>query len=150
MIFRELNRAHRAFLRRAQTHPKSLAMAILGGSTVAGVVLFRIIDGNDGVRGVENLHARKMSLEEARLIAMVENARESSWRENIENAVNAQEQFMLPGRRQQGKNLNSLMEKIDKRSQEIIRDQHQEIDQYQTKRKAETEAKAKDNISYWK
>ena len=42
------------------------------------------------------------------------------------------------------------MEKIDKRSQEIIRDQHQEIDQHQTKRKAETEAKAKDNISYWK
>jgi hypothetical protein len=39
-----------------------------------------------------------MTMERARLQAMIENAQESSWRENIANATFAQERFMLPGR----------------------------------------------------
>ncbi|EJK56164.1 hypothetical protein THAOC_24002, partial [Thalassiosira oceanica] len=35
--------------------------------------------------------------EEAQLRAMLENARESTWRENLENAADAQGRFMMPG-----------------------------------------------------
>eukprot|EP00566_Odontella_aurita_P035458 CAMPEP_0113547166 /NCGR_PEP_ID=MMETSP0015_2-20120614/12208_1 /TAXON_ID=2838 /ORGANISM="Odontella" /LENGTH=83 /DNA_ID=CAMNT_0000447697 /DNA_START=520 /DNA_END=771 /DNA_ORIENTATION=+ /assembly_acc=CAM_ASM_000160 len=39
-----------------------------------------------------------MSRDEAVVRAMVENARNSTWRENLENAASAQERFALPGR----------------------------------------------------
>ncbi len=145
MIFKELNRAHNSFLRYSQTHPKSMTMALLGGSTLVGVVLFRIIDSGD-----ENVYKRdpsqKMSLGEARLIAMLENAKESSWQENVENAIDAQEQFMLPGRNRKEP---KFMDKIEERSLEILRNQHEKLDQEERiKRKMEEEEE--DKTTFWK
>jgi len=72
-------------------------MAVIGSSTLVGIVLFRIIDGDSGER--ETVRPQRMlSPEEAKLVAMVEHAKESSWRENIQTAVDAHEQFMVPGR----------------------------------------------------
>jgi hypothetical protein len=144
MIFKELNRAHNTFLRYAQTHPKSMTLALMGGSTLVGVFLFRIIDGgndNDYKRNPK----QKMSLDEARLIAMLENAKESSWRENVENAIDAQEQFMLPGR---GRKEPKFMDSIEERSVEILRNHHEKIDEEERERREEEEEE--NTTSFWK
>jgi len=141
MIFKELNRAHNKFLRYAQTHPGSLTMALLGGSTLAGLVLFKIIDGGHDYDYKRN-PKQKMSLDEARVIAMLENAKESSWQENIENAVDAQEQFMLPGRRREEP---KFMDKIELRSMEILRNQHDKLDEEEKRKREESTT-----TTYWK
>ena len=147
MIFKELNRAHTSFLRYAQTHPKSMATALVGGSALVGVILFQMIDGGRDEKDFKRDPKQKMSLEEARFIAMLENAKESSWRENVENAVNAQEQFMLPGRQLKDP---KLMDRIDRRSLEILRNQHEKIDQEEKKNREENEEKEENKISFWK
>lgn len=129
---RKLNDAHKLFLRYAQTHPATLTAAILGGSIVSGVVAFKILDdGEDYKRDPK----QKMSMEEARLIAMLENAKQSSWKENLENAVDAQEQFMLPGRQ---RDVPDFMSRIDERSQEILKNQHQMIDKQKMRKETST------------
>eukprot|EP00536_Pseudo-nitzschia_multiseries_P008086 jgi/Psemu1/19558/gm1.19558_g len=140
MFFRELHRAHRVFLRYAQTHPKSLTVAVVCSSTLVGMVLLRIVDGD----GDETVHPhRLLSPEEAKLMAMVEHAKESSWRENIQTAVNAQEQFMVPGRRPRETNSNFL-ENMEERTHEILRKQRQR------REKEEERTDGKNTISYWK
>lgn len=129
---RKLNEVHRAFLRHAQSHPGTLTLALLGGSTLAGVVAFKIVDdGESYMRDPKD----KMSMEEARLIAMLENAKESSWNENLENAVDAQEQFMLPNAQ---RDVPDFMSKIDDRSKEILKNQHSKIDQERGKKQTTT------------
>lgn len=119
---RKLNESHRLLLRYAQSHPGTLTMAILGGSVVSGVAAFNILDdGEDYHRDPKE----KMSFEEARLIAMLENAKESSWQQNLENAVDAQNQFMLPNQQQENPD---FIGRINKRSLEILRKQHEIID----------------------
>ena len=143
MIFKQLNRAHNSFLRYAQTHPKSMAMALLGGSTVVGVVLFRIIDDGHESHYKRN-PSQKMSLDEARLIAMLENAKESSWQENVETAVDAQERFMLPGRQ---RTESQFMNKIERRSVEILQNQHEKLDEEE---RIKTEKEENNTTSFWK
>mmetsp|Transcript_21440 Transcript_21440/g.44086 ORF Transcript_21440/g.44086 Transcript_21440/m.44086 type:complete len:145 (+) Transcript_21440:100-534(+) len=144
MVWNELNRAHNSFLRYAQTHPKSMTMGLLGGSTLVGVVLFRIIDGGNESDYKRNPD-QKMSVGEARLIAMLENAKESSWQENVENAIDAQEQFMLPGRNRKEP---KFMDKIEQRSMQILRNQHEKLDEEERiKRKKEEEG---DITNFWK
>ncbi len=144
MIWNELNRAHNSFLRYAQTHPKSMTMGLLGGSTLVGVVLFRIIDGGNESDYKRNPD-QKMLLGEARLIAMLENAKESSWQENVENAIDAQEQFMLPGRNRKEP---KFMDKIERRSMEILHNQHEKLDEEESiKRKKEEE---EGTTNFWK
>ena len=144
MIFKELNRAHNSFLRYAQTHPKSMTVGLISGSALVGVVLFRIIDG-----GNENDYKRdpnqKMTLGEARLIAMLENAKESSWQENVENAIDAQEQFMLPGRNRKEPR---FMDKIEQRSIEILQDQHKKFDEEERRKRRKEEEEG--STSFWK
>ena len=118
------------FLRYAQTHPKSLGLSLLGGTTLVSIILFKIIDDghedyNYAKKRSNDPNQTKMTMDEARLIAMLENAKESSSKENVENAVNAQEQFMLPGRH---RNVPKFMDKIDRRSLEILKKQHHKID----------------------
>ena len=64
-------------------------------------------------------------MEEARMIAMVKEAKENSWQENLENAASAQDRFMLPGR---VRDSPEFMSKIDQRSMKILKDQHEQID----------------------
>lgn len=58
---------------------------------------------------------------EAQLAAMVENAKKSSWQENLHNAADAQHRFMLPGRDvDDGNDTPEYVKNIDKRSEEIL------------------------------
>ena len=120
---------HQMFLRYAQTHPKSLGISLLGGTTLMSIILFKIIDdGHEDYNYAKKRSSNqtKMTIEEAKLIAMLENAKESSsWQENVDNAVNAQEQFMLPGRQRK---VPKFMDKIDQRSLEILQNQRNKID----------------------
>eukprot|EP00980_Cylindrotheca_fusiformis_P003239 scaffold735_cov116-Cylindrotheca_fusiformis.AAC.9 len=131
-INRKLNDAHRLLLKYAQTHPGTLTMALLGGSTLAGIVAFKIVDDGEAYRRDPS---EKMTMEEARLIAMLENAKESNWRQNLENAVDAQEQFMLPNAKRE---VPDFMSQIDNRSREILKNQHSKIDQERGKKPSTT------------
>jgi hypothetical protein len=131
-INRKLNEAHRVFLRYAQSHPGTLTLALLGGSTLAGVVAFKIVDDGESYTRDSK---EKMSWEEARLIAMLENAQESSWHQNLENAVDAQEQFMLPNAQRE---VPDFMSKIDHRSKEILKKQHAKIDKERGRKETTT------------
>jgi hypothetical protein len=109
-----------------------LTLALLGGSTLAGVVAFKIVDDGESYTRDSK---EKMSWEEARLIAMLENAQESSWHQNLENAVDAQEQFMLPNAQRE---VPDFMSKIDHRSKEILKKQHAKIDKERGRKETTT------------
>lgn len=53
--------------------------------------------------------------------AMIENAKESSWQENLANALDAHERFVLPG--QQGQAQPEFVDKIVERSDRMIEEQ---------------------------
>ena len=132
-INKQLNQAHRTFLKYAQTHPKTLTCALLGGSTLVGIALFKLID--DGHEDYKRDPKQKITMDEARLIAMLENAKESSWQQNLENAVHAQEQFMLPGRQ---RDTPKFMDEIDDRSIVILKNQHDKIDKARMRKETST------------
>lgn len=83
---------------------------------------------------LDDTSPRPKSREEMRLKAMVENALKSSWQENLSNAFDAQERFMLPGRDHGGD--PKFLKKIDKRADEMLKKQ--------TKRQKKKEALAKE------
>jgi hypothetical protein len=118
----QFNRTYRTFLRYAQSNPGGLTIALLGGTTFAGIALLKLLD--DDTRYMRD-PKEKMSFEEARLIAMLENAKESSWQQNLENAVDAHEKFMLPNSKP---DVPDFMNKIDQRSKQILEDQHKKIE----------------------
>ena len=70
-----------------------------------------------------------VSPNEAQLAAMLENAKNSSWRENLSNAHDAQGRFMLPGVRHVDDDENDeddapeYVRRINARSREILRDE---------------------------
>lgn len=132
-INKSIHQAHLSFLRYAQTHPKTLTTALLGGTTIVGIVLFKIIDDDDAAYMRDP--KQKMSIEEAQLIAMLENAKDSSWQDNLENAVSAHEQFMLPGR---NRDTPKFMDQIDRRSLEIMKNHHKKIDKENMRRETTT------------
>lgn len=64
------------------------------------------------------------SRNEAQLAAMVENAKSSSWQDNLRNASDAQQRFMLPGRQiDNGADMPEYVKRIDERSQAILREE---------------------------
>ena len=63
---------------------------------------------------------------EAQLSAMVQNAKNSSWQENLRNAADAQERFMLPGRNVDDDKVPEYISNISKRSEEIIETKRRE------------------------
>jgi hypothetical protein len=61
---------------------------------------------------------------EAQLAAMLENAKNSSWRDNLRNAADAQGRFMLPGREvDDDDGAPEYVRRINARSREILRDE---------------------------
>ena len=67
-----------------------------------------------------------VSPHEAQLAAMVENAKNSSWQQNLRNAADAQDRFMLPGRDvDEGREAPEYVKQIDKRSEEIHREENE-------------------------
>ena len=165
MIFKHVQKAHTALLRHAQTHPKTMVLSLFGGTLIATVVLFRIIDGhaneperNRGRRRSENNQIKtttptpRMSVEEAQLRAMVEDATTAnSWTDNIDTAVHAQEQFMFPGRPTTNPESQTFIEKINKRSFELQQQTPPNTTNSRDGIKTENEQElAATQMSYWK
>ena len=152
-IIQKIDHGHQLLLRYAQTHPKSMTGGLVVGTTLFGMGMFKLLDDGDDIAKYKRDPKQKMSLEEARLIAMLENAKESSFQENIQNVVEAQEKFMLPPEWQRDENRNTgrfpsssssspLGEKLDQRSYEILRQQHQQIDKERGRKET--------NTKFWK
>jgi len=123
MVVKQVQNAIRLFLRRLDTHPMTTTCLTVGGFAAAGIVTWNVLEFLEGPPAVDP-KKQPMTLEEARLRAMIENAQSSDWRENLDNAVTAQEQFMLPGRPHEKP---KFMEEIDRRSLEIMKEQHEEV-----------------------
>ena len=90
---------------------------------MAGVINWSMMEFLEGSSNIDS-SKQPMSLEEARLRAMVENAQASDWKKNLDNAAEAQAQFMLPGRPMKKPD---FMEEIDKRSLEIMKEHNAEV-----------------------
>jgi hypothetical protein len=104
--------------------PTTFMTVALGGSVLCGWFCFTIMERDQQLKEANvALHRggqpKLMSQDEARLRAMIEHAKESNWKENLDNAVQAQEHFMLPGR---SGAQPKFADKIDDRSQEMIRE----------------------------
>lgn len=97
-------------------------------TSVAAIVAF--IDLRDKIRYTDETQQKMIevsskqstvTMNEAQLAAMVENAKKSSWQENLHNAADAQHRFMLPGRNiDDGKDTPEYVKNIDKLSEEIL------------------------------
>lgn len=89
--------------------------------------------------------------QEAQLRAMLENARKSTWRENLENAADAHGRFMLPGRQGGGRGKSGdggtpeYVRRIEERSEEILRREDDE-----RRRKAEDERHGRTETRFWR
>ena len=82
---------------------------------------------NDGMESSSS-SSDDVTRNEAQLSAMVQNAKNSSWQENLRNAADAQERFMLPGRNVDGDSdkVPEYISNISKRSEEIIETKRRE------------------------
>jgi len=104
---------------------------------------------------------RVRSREEYRLQAMVENALNSTWQQNLDNAFQAQERFMLPGRHE-GQAQPKFVDQIDRRAEELLKKQEkrharkllrqqQQLEQQEAKLYAEPkEEKQQETTRFWK
>ena len=126
MVFEYAHKLVRLFLRRLDSHPLSTTFVTVGGFTTAGVISWSVMEFlEEGSPNIDHASQKQpMSLEEARLRAMVENAQASNWKKNLDNAAEAQAQFMLPGRPMKKPD---FMEEIDKRSLEIMNEHNSEV-----------------------
>ncbi|CAB9514150.1 expressed unknown protein [Seminavis robusta] len=92
---------------------------------------------------------RVKSREELRLRAMVENALNSTSRENLDNAFHAQERFMLPGRDHGGD--PKFVTKIDRRCDELMKQQQSKTQLQQDGEDSEGDLEKHQNkIQFWK
>lgn len=83
-----------------------------------------------------------LTIEQARLRAMIENAQQSTWQQNLDNALVAQEKFMLGNER--GEKAPAFMKKIEARSQELMQEAEQ-----QRQLEMEKEKKRKVTTKIW-
>jgi hypothetical protein len=123
MVFKYAQKLVRLFLRRLDSHPLSTTFVTVGGFATAGVISWTVMEFLEGSPNIDS-SKQPMSLEEARLRAMVENAQASNWKKNLDNAAEAQAQFMLPGRPMKKPD---FMEEIEKRSLEIMKEHNAEV-----------------------
>ena len=107
---------------------------------MTGVVLLKATDNN---RCSEPQRRRPLSIQEAHFRAMVENAKESTWRENLEIAAMAQEQNMGQGDRRA---TSSFWKKIDYKSQQILR---QDKEFWQQKKESQDKEKLFATTTIW-
>ena len=124
------NQARRLLLQYARSHPGTSTLAIIGGTVAiigcTSVICGEILDLSQRRSEQRRRDPKdKISIDDARLHAMVKNAKETSWRENLDNAASAQEHFMLPGI---PNTYPKFMSKVDNKSVEILKNQHEKID----------------------
>lgn len=130
MTVDHLQKVVRLFLRRLDSHPLSTTFVTVGGFTSAGLISWGVMDLLEELPEGDP-SKRPMTLEQARLRAMIENAQTSSWQENLDNAASAQAQFMLPGRPMKKPD---FMQEIDKRSMEIMKEHNAELEKDRQRR----------------
>lgn len=81
---------------------------------------------NNGQASLPKSSTSDVTPHEAQLAAMLENAKNSSWQQNLRNAADAQDRFMLPGRDvDEGREAPEYVKHIDKRSEEIHREENE-------------------------
>jgi len=124
-LYRKLHEAQSTFIKYVRSNPGTSTLAMLGGSTMMSIILFNLIV-SDPSSQINNSRKEKMSIKEARLQAMLENAKENSWQRNLEIAAEAQDRFMIPNGR---RDAPEFMNDIDKKSTEILEKQHAAIDE---------------------
>jgi post-segregation antitoxin (ccd killing protein) len=120
-----LQECRRFLQHHAHHNPKSSTLAMLTATTLTFATFLFAITTRD--ERLARAHANKVSSDapvsvtEAQITAMIENARNSTWRENLENAIDAHERFVLPNRNNSdGEEVPEYVQRIDLRSREIL------------------------------
>lgn len=117
-----MNQFHQQLRHYAQHNPKASAAALVF-STAALVVIINVRDSRDYARRPRSDN-ECITPREAQLAAMIENAKRSSWRENLSNAADAHERFMIPVRdADEGREPPEYVKRINERSNEILKDE---------------------------
>lgn len=103
--------------------PKSHVSLLLQMKTVAIVGFIELKDRIEYMKKGDRAasDSTNLSLEEAQLTSMLENAKNSTWQEHLRNASDAQDRFMLPN--EDGIGTPEYVKKINDRSKEILRDE---------------------------
>ena len=135
------------------SHPITFMTTTVGASVVLGLVCLGVVErrmednlqltneekemigigakssstGNCG--DTSRQQQRSISREEARVRAMIENAKESDWKQNLSNAIEAQHQFMLPAESKRSMDKPEFIKKIDRRTDEMMKLQEEEEDE---------------------
>ncbi|KAL7475986.1 hypothetical protein ACHAW6_001877 [Cyclotella cf. meneghiniana] len=109
----------------AENNPKGSTAAMLAATTLTLAVFVVAIDARDerAARRLSKLTSSPPPLtpHEAKVSAMIENARKSTWRENLDNAADAHQRFVLPDHDiDQDGELPQYVKRIDERSQELM------------------------------
>lgn len=116
--------------RYAEHNPKASSALLLAGTAASCATIVAFVELRDryahaargrGAAGAPGAAPERSAATpgEAHLAAMLENARESSWRQNLENAADAQGRFMVPGR--EPAEAPAYVRRIEERSEEILR-----------------------------
>mmetsp|Transcript_24821 Transcript_24821/g.53554 ORF Transcript_24821/g.53554 Transcript_24821/m.53554 type:complete len:158 (+) Transcript_24821:200-673(+) len=129
----------------AEHNPKASTAALLAGTAISCVAIVAFIElrdryeypveyqkhaaTNNGTVSSSATPTSKVTPQEAQLAAMLENAKKSSWQENLRNANDAQQRFMLPGRDvDEGRDAPEYVRRIDERSGEILRNDKERLE----------------------
>ena len=109
--------------------------------TVAIVGFIELKDRIDYMeKGAAATDSSDLSLNEAQLAAMLENAKNSTWQENLHNARDAQDRFMLAQNEDGGNGTPEYVKIIHDRRQEMLRDEGRRREQ----------AKDSSSTRFWK
>ncbi|KAL3767884.1 hypothetical protein ACHAW5_010127 [Stephanodiscus triporus] len=123
----------------AEHNPKASCAVLVLGTAISFVAIVGFIE----LRGRFDPRMKKvglssstaaptsemMTMNGAQLAAMLENAKNSSWRDNLRNAGDAQQRFMLPGLDvDDGNDAPEYVKKIDERCRAILRDERERLE----------------------
>ncbi|KAL7495081.1 hypothetical protein ACHAWT_003613 [Skeletonema menzelii] len=122
----------------AETYPKASTGLLIGGTALAFAAVVGFIEVQDVMAAKRHAATKRQQVgyteeplqstpsavvtpQEAQLAAMLENAKNSSWQDNLRNAADAQVRFMLPGRDvDEGNEKPEYIKRIVDRSEEIL------------------------------
>ena len=131
----------RRFVTAVDAHPFSMAIATVGTTTMTGVAILKATSNNSFVE-----EHRPLTMQEAHFRAMLENAKDSTWRENLATAAMAQEQSMTHGGREDQGKVSRFMKKINAHGRQIL---HQDQEYWQQKKEYESQQKVFATTTIW-
>mmetsp|Transcript_20831 Transcript_20831/g.23876 ORF Transcript_20831/g.23876 Transcript_20831/m.23876 type:complete len:149 (+) Transcript_20831:227-673(+) len=134
----------RRFVHAVDTYPVMMSVATVGTTTMVGVVLLNTVVKIDPIS--DHSHYRQLTIQEANFQAMLEIARQSTFREKLQNASFATENLMMQRRVEHyqhhqeggGGEASTFMNRIHGRGKEILR-QNQEYLRQRTELEHEKE-----------